>query len=119
MLDAPFVVARKERLGDREVTVDLPGIDQWKGCTPVLVDDIISSGHTMAGVLHQLVPQAFQPPICIGVHGIFADRALATLHAAGAGRIVTCNSIVGDTALIDISADVAAALAEVCGNPGH
>lgn len=116
-LDAPFVVASKERRGDRDVTVHLPGIDRWKGCTPVVVDDIISSGLSMVGALRQLDPQVFQPAVCIGVHGIFADGALATLHAAGAARVVTCNSIAGDTALIDISADLATALADVCADP--
>ena len=51
-----------------------------------------------------------------GKHCKFADGALATLHVAGASRIVTSNSIAGETALVDISAGVTAALAEVCGN---
>lgn len=112
-LDAPFVVAGKDRLGDRDVKVHLHGIDPWKGHTPVLVDDIISSGHTMIEAMRLLASNGFQSPVCIGVHGIFAQDALEKLHAAGADRIVTCNTIVGDTSLIDISEDMVAALATV------
>lgn len=32
-------------------------------------------------------------PICIGVHGIFADQAYDDLLSAGAERVVTTNSI--------------------------
>ena len=32
------------------------------------------------------------PPICIGVHAVFAEDAYEALHAE-AGQIVTCNTI--------------------------
>jgi ribose-phosphate pyrophosphokinase len=114
-LDAPCVVAGKERHGDRDVRVHLPDIQRWKDRTPVLVDDIISSGHTMIATLRGLDLRTSPSPVCIGVHGIFAQNALENLRAAGAGRIVTSNSIVNDTALIDISEDVASWL----GKPWH
>ncbi|MDE3209179.1 MAG: ribose-phosphate diphosphokinase [Pseudomonadota bacterium] len=118
-LGAPFVVARKARHGDRDVDVTLADTAPWKGRTPVLVDDIISSGRTMVGALQCLGPAGSRAPVCIGVHGIFAPDALAQLAAAGAGRIVTCNTIDNATALIDISADVAATVAELARAPHH
>ncbi len=105
-LDAPFVVASKQRHGDRDVQVTLAGIEPWQGHTPVLVDDIISSGQTMIEALRSLDLKA-PAPVCIGVHGVFAPGAVRELRAAGASRIVTSNTIEGDTALIDISTDVA------------
>lgn len=106
-LGAPFVVASKERHGDRDVKVTLADTAQWKSHTPVLVDDIISSGRTMIGAMHGLGLEDSPAPVCIGVHGIFAPGAIPELHAAGAGRIVTCNTIINETALIDISEDMA------------
>jgi ribose-phosphate pyrophosphokinase len=106
-LGAPFVVATKERHGDRDVQVTLDGIEPWKSRTPVLVDDIIASGHTMIEALHRLDLKASPAPVCIGVHGVFAPGAVEELRAAGASRIVTSNTIDGDTALIDISTDIA------------
>lgn len=109
-LGAPFVVASKQRHGDRDVRVTLAGIEQWNGHTPVLVDDIISSGHTMIETLRSLDLKTSPAPVCIGVHGVFAAGAVEQLRAAGAGRIVTSNSIDGDTAQIDISRDIAEVL---------
>jgi ribose-phosphate pyrophosphokinase len=106
-LDAPCLVATKERMGDRQVRVDLPGIEQWAGRTPVVLDDIISSGHTMLETLRGLRERGTQAPVCIGVHGIFAEDAREQLLAAGAAQVVTSNSIGGHTALIDISTTVA------------
>lgn len=44
---APFTVLSKTRRGDRDVEVSVPHVEQWLDHRPVLVDDIISSGHTM------------------------------------------------------------------------
>lgn len=112
-LGAPCVVASKDRHGDREVQVHLPGIEPWADHTPVLLDDIISSGHTMIETLHGLDGKRMREPVCIGVHGIFADAAMEQLRAAGAGRIVTSNTIAGETAAIDISEDVALLMGEL------
>lgn len=115
-LDAPFVVSTKERYGDRDVRIQLPGIAQWKAHTPVLVDDIISSGRTMVENLKALGAQMARRPVCIGVHGIFAQDALDRLHAAGADRVVACTTIPGSHAQIDIAAEVAAAAYALCGD---
>jgi ribose-phosphate pyrophosphokinase len=32
-------------------------------------------------------------PICVGVHALFAEGAYADLVAAGAARVVTCNTV--------------------------
>ncbi len=109
-LDVPCVVATKQRAGDRQVRVSLPGIEAWRDHTPVVLDDIISSGHTMIDALRCLRESGARAPVCIGVHGVFAEGAREGLLAAGAQRIVTSNTIAGDTALLDISTQVAAAL---------
>ena len=44
---APFVVLAKARRGDSDVDVSVPGLSEFPGCVPVLVDDIISTGQTM------------------------------------------------------------------------
>lgn len=112
-LGAPFVVASKLRRGDRDVKVTLADIAPWKGRTPVLVDDIISSGRTMIGALQSIDLRVSPAPVCIGVHGIFVPGAVEELRAAGAGRIVTCNTLDNENALIDISKDVASVLTEL------
>lgn len=66
----PYVIAQKKRLGDNQVIVSLPEIQDIKG-TAVLIDDIISSGASMLDTLKQVVTYGFKNSICIGVHALF------------------------------------------------
>lgn len=100
---APFLVLEKTRRGDRDVDVSVPDVERWRGHTPVLVDDIISTARTMIETLGHLKAAGLAPPVCIGVHAVFADNAYAELRRAGAGRIVTTNSISHESNKIDIT----------------
>lgn len=101
---APYVVLEKTRRGDRDVVVSVPDVEQWRESTPVLVDDIISTARTMIETVEHLKAAALAPPICIGVHAVFADHAYPDLQTAGARRIVTCNTIPHASNAINISA---------------
>lgn len=101
--DAPHIVLRKVRRGDRDVEVAVPDLAQWRGRTPVLVDDIISTGQTMIVTLKQLNGKGLAAPVCVGVHGIFAGQAFEELRQAGAARVVTANTIAHSSNGIDIS----------------
>ena len=101
--DAPYDVFRKTRLGDRNVQIEVPaGIDSG-GHTPVIVDDIISSGTTLATLIRALCESGQPRPICCAVHGIFAEDAYEQLIAAGAARIVTTNALPHKTNAIDVT----------------
>ncbi len=102
-INAPYILLNKTRKGDRHIEVTLPSLDQYQACTPILVDDIISSGRTMIEPLKQLKKISPQPPICIGVHAIFADNAYQDLLDAGASQVVTCNTVQHPSNGIDIS----------------
>ena len=101
---APHIVLRKQRRGDREVEVSVPELAQWRERTPVLVDDIISTGQTMIETVKQLERAGLPPAVCVAVHGIFAGNALEELMQAGAARVVTTNTIAHSSNGIDISA---------------
>ena len=111
-LDAPHTVLRKTRRGDRDVEVTVPDLERWPEHTPVLVDDIVSTGRTMIATLHHLVRTKRASPICVAVHGIFADGAYRDLLEAGASRVATCNTIPHESNVIDVSAALAHAVAE-------
>jgi ribose-phosphate pyrophosphokinase len=109
--DCPFAVCTKQRRGDREVSVSLPNLGAWRDRTPVLVDDIISTGRTMSAAVAQLRSAGMgKPPICIGVHALFADDAYAALTAAGAATIVTCNTVAHTSNAIDVTPEIVAAI---------
>ena len=100
---APYIVLRKTRRGDHAVSISVPDVEQHRHRTPVLVDDIISTARTMIETVEHLRKGALPPPICIGVHAVFADTAYSDLLAAGAARIVTCNTIPHASNGIDIA----------------
>ena len=109
---APHCVLEKVRHGDRDVQISLKDIDQWKGRTAVLVDDIISSGRTMIEAVRLLKSQGWTSPVCIAVHGLFADNSDALLAEAGA-RVVTTNSVGHATNEIDIARLLESAIDEL------
>lgn len=109
---APFSVLEKVRRGDRDVEITLKDLGAWMDRTPVLVDDIISSGRTMIEAVNLLRDPRRPPPICIAVHGLFADGSDAALEQAGA-RVVTSDSIPHRTNRIDIGAMLASAIGEL------
>jgi len=107
----PFVVLDKTRRGDRDVAVSaVPDSRRWKHHTPVLIDDIISSAHTMAEAVRQCTTAGLGPPVCVGVHAVFASGAYELLRAAGASRVVTTNTIPHVSNAIDLSGDLAVAV---------
>lgn len=100
---AHYTVLQKIRTGDKEVEISIPQVERYKNHTPVLVDDIISTGKTMQETIKHLKNAGMPQPICIGIHAVFAPGAYEDLLAAGASRVVTCNTIPHQSNQIDIS----------------
>lgn len=98
----PFQVLSKIRRGDRDVEVSLPDIDAARGHVPVIVDDIVSSGHTIIETLQNLKALGLPPAVCIAIHAVFAADAYQQMLAAGAARIVSTDSIAHPSNLISI-----------------
>jgi ribose-phosphate pyrophosphokinase len=110
---APSIVLEKVRRGDRDVSVTIPDVERWHEHTPVLIDDIVSTAKTMIETVHHLGRAGLGPPVCIGVHVVFAPGAYDELRAAGAAAVVTCNTIPHPSNEIDLSADLARAASDV------
>ncbi len=109
---APFTVLQKVRRGDRDVEISFANPAFFDGRTPVLVDDIISSGRTMIEATRQIVARAAAAPICIAVHGLFADASDVAIVRAGA-RVITTNSVPHQTNEIDVTGILSDAVREV------
>ena len=106
---APYVILEKTRRGDRDVSISMP--DQaWNGHTPVLIDDIVSTGKTMVEATRQLRAAGSAPPICIAIHAVFADAVNDELMLAGATGIVTCDTIPHSTNQIGVADSIADAV---------
>lgn len=109
----PFVVLEKRRFGDRHVEVSVPEPARLRNRTPVLIDDIISTAKTMIAATRHIVGAGHRPPVCVGVHAIFAGAAYDDLSRSGATRIVTCNTVPHPTNAIDVHPALVQAVAEL------
>jgi ribose-phosphate pyrophosphokinase len=89
---APFLILEKTRRGDRDVSVSAPD-GPWNGHTPVVIDDIVSTGRTMLEATRMLRAAGSAAPMCVAIHAVFADSVQDDLVAAGARGIVTCDTI--------------------------
>lgn len=106
---APYVILEKTRRGDRDVSISMP--DQaWNGHTPVLIDDIVSTGKTMVEATRQLRAAGSAPPVCIAIHAVFADAVNDELMLAGAKGIITCDTIPHATNQIGVADPIAEAV---------
>jgi ribose-phosphate pyrophosphokinase len=85
----PWAVFRKERRGDRDVRLTAPALDQYRECTPVLVDDIISSGATMIEAAKLVVAAGMPRPHCIAVHGLFSTETAEELRGVTRSLLTT------------------------------
>ncbi len=110
---APWTVMAKTRRGDREVGVKLAGRARWAGRTPVLVDDIVSTGETLIAATAALQKAGLPAPLCIAVHALFDADALWRLLEAGVRKVVTCDSVPHGTNAIALTPLLAKAVRAV------
>jgi ribose-phosphate pyrophosphokinase len=115
LIGAPWQVLRKTRYGDRKVEVAVPDLGMFAGHTPVLVDDIVSSGRTMTVTADQLREQGLERPVLVAVHALFPEDVYRGLKARAAA-LVSANSVVHPSNAIDLSTILADAVAEMVGD---
>jgi len=112
----PWQVMRKERFGDHDVRVAAPELSGLQQHTPVLVDDIASSGATLARAAEALIEAGLSDPRCVIVHGLLGDRSRATLEAAGVEPLVCTDSVAVEEGIIALAPLLAPAIARMLGN---
>lgn len=118
LADRPFEVLEKHRSGDRDVMISVPHGEALLAGTPVILDDIASSGRTLIQAIERLCAAGARPPVCLVIHAVFADNAHADILAAGAARVVTTDSIPHVTNAISLAQALADAARDLqAGNP--
>lgn len=105
--EATAVVLEKDRLSDTAVHIAVPTLPRAGDSTPVLVDDIVSTGHTMLEAARRLREHGYRPPVCICVHALFAGTAYADLCAVAAD-VVSCDTVEHPSNRIPLAAWLAA-----------
>ena len=102
-INVQATVLKKTRFTSRHVEVKMVLPIPVKGKDVVIVDDIISTGHTIVEAAKTVRKMGARSISAVAVHGLFVEDAIKKLKKAGVGKIITTNSIAGKTALIDIS----------------
>jgi len=109
----PWTIMGKQRRGDHDVVVKLAGRRDWKGRTPVLLDDIVSTGNTLLAASRALGDAGLAPAVCIAVHALFEQDTARRLRDAGFAQIVSCDSVPHETNAIRLAPLLAKALRTV------
>ncbi len=96
-----YATCRKQRHGDREVTIDLPAMD-FRSQSVILLDDIISSGETIARATVACREQGAASIDVVVTHALFAEGAEQRLKAAGVRHLWSTNSVQHETNAISL-----------------
>ncbi|MDP1531843.1 ribose-phosphate diphosphokinase [Rhodoferax sp.] len=105
-------VCRKVRHGDRDVAVALPDV-VMAGRQVVLLDDVVSTGHSVAGAA-QLLLAAGAASVDVAVtHALFSGDALQLMQAAGIGEVWSTDCIEHPSNVVSMASALAAALAQL------
>lgn len=108
-------VCSKTRHGDHEVDIALPPGADVAGRAVVLLDDVASSGRTLARAA-VLLRTAGAASVDVAVtHALFAADALEVIHAAGVEQVWSTDCIAHPSNAVHVAPMIAAALREVLG----
>lgn len=95
-------ILKKERYGDRKVKIKFSGGVEVKNKTVIILDDIISTGHTMLETIKSIKKYKPKEIYCVAIHGIFADKKQLDKLKKNA-KVISTNTIPTKAANIDIS----------------
>ncbi len=97
-----YGICKKTRLGDQEVVIRLPDID-LNGRSVVLVDDVASSGQTLATAAEECMSRTARHVDVLVTHGLFYNDAQQLLKRAGVRHIWSTDSVTHESNIIPLN----------------
>jgi ribose-phosphate pyrophosphokinase len=93
LLDLPMAIVHKTRVSGCEVTVEQV-VGDVRGRSPIVVDDMLSTGATIEAALKAAFAAGAQSPSTVVVsHGLFVGRADEILAPMGIQRVFTTDTV--------------------------
>jgi len=105
-------VCRKVRHGDKAVEIELPSC-HWQGRQVVVLDDVASSGRTVAVAARQLLSVGAASVDVAVMHALFAGDALEVMRAAGVGEVWSTDCIPHASNVVAMAPTLAQAVVQV------
>ncbi|MBI2669088.1 ribose-phosphate diphosphokinase [Candidatus Woesearchaeota archaeon] len=102
-INALVTVFKKTRFTSRNVKVKMIKPVSLRNKNVVIVDDIISTGHTVAEAAKKAKALGAKSITAICVHGLFVEDAIQKLKKAGVNKIISTNTIEHPTNKIDVT----------------
>ena len=109
VLDVPWDYMEKERIDSFTVKMSLKKLDV-EGNTVALVDDLISTGRTIANAATAVKQQGAKNVITACVHGLFNSKALEILKMCD--EVVSTDTVISPVSKISVAEQFADALRE-------
>jgi ribose-phosphate pyrophosphokinase len=88
----PAAVCRKRRRGDRDVEVKLPDL-ALRGAHVVIVDDVASTGRTLAAVARQALAAGARRVDVAVTHALMVGDAADVLRSSGVGELISTDTV--------------------------
>ena len=114
-LGLDFIVAEKVRRGDRSVSISLPAETELRGRPAVIVDDVVSSGGTVAECARALRAAGTRDIQAVAVHALFGETDARHMQEAGVATIRSSDSVPHPTNAIRLAPLLADALKSEAG----
>jgi ribose-phosphate pyrophosphokinase len=107
-----YIVCSKIRSGDREVAVDLPPA-RIQGRPAVILDDMASTGHTLAAAARLLRAAGAASVDAAVTHAMFTPQALEMLRSHGIGNVWSTDCITHPSNAVAMAPLLAQALRDI------
>ena len=107
-------VCTKVRHGDRDVAIELPPLHA-QGRAVVLLDDMASTGHTLAQAARLLLQDGAASVDVAVTHALIDAEALAALHAAGVGEFWSTDCVAHPTNAVAMAVELARGVGQLWG----
>ena len=106
-----FIALKKQRNKKTgKVQIKSTNLNEVKGRDLILVDDMISTGGSIIKATEFLKKQKCKRVFVACTHALLRDNAEKKIKKAGVSKIISANTIPGNTAIVDVSEIIAKAI---------